>query len=226
MAEKKTAAKTAAKASKPVKAATKSEAKAVKSEAKVSKATVKAQPRLKALYNNELKAKLKKELSLDNINQVPELKKVVVSAGVGKKREDKRFTETVELTLAKITGQKATSRLAKKSIATFKIRKGMGAPVGYLTTLRNDKMYEFVDRLINIALPHVRDFHGVSRKAFDAQGNYNLGLKEQTVFPEITFEDASVLHGLEVTFIIKNGSKEGSYKLLELFGMPFEKEAK
>ena len=176
-----------------------------------------AQPRLKALYNNELKAKLQKELKLTNINQVPELKKVVVSCGVGKKREDKRFTETVELTLAKITGQKATSRLAKKSIATFKIRKGMGAPVGYLTTLRNDKMYEFVDRLINIALPHVRDFHGVSRDAFDAQGNYNLGLKEQTVFPEITFEDASALHGLEITFIIKNGSKEGILKLLELF---------
>ena len=184
------------------------------------------QPRLKELYNKELKAKLLKELELKNINQVPELKKVVVSAGVGKKREDKRFTETVELTLAKVTGQKATSRLAKKSIATFKIRKGMGAPVGYLTTLRGAKMYEFVDRLINIALPHVRDFHGVSRTAFDAQGNYNLGLKEQTVFPEITFEDASVLHGLEITFIIKNGSRKGSLKLLELFGMPFEKEAK
>ena len=210
MAEKKTAA----------------EAKAHKTAKKAVRADAKAQPRLKALYNSELKAKLKEELGLDNINQVPELVKVVVSAGVGKKREDKRFTETVELTLAKITGQKATSRLAKKSIATFKIRKGMGAPVGYLTTLRNDKMYEFVDRLINIALPHVRDFHGVSRTAFDAQGNYNLGLKEQTVFPEITFEDASVLHGLEVTFIIKNGSKEGSLKLLELFGMPFVKEAK
>ena len=209
MAEKKTAAKTET-------------AKATKSVAK----TQSAQPRLKALYNSELKAKLKEELGLDNINQVPELKKIVVSSGVGKKREDKRFTETVELTIAKITGQKATSRLAKKSIATFKIRKGMGAPVGYLTTLRNDKMYEFLDRLINIALPHVRDFHGVSRKAFDAQGNYNLGLKEQTVFPEITFEDASVLHGLEMTFIIKNGSREGSLKLLELFGMPFEKEDK
>ena len=209
MAEKKTAAKTET-------------AKATKSVAK----TQSAQPRLKALYNSELKAKLKEELGLDNINQVPELKKIVVSSGVGKKREDKRFTETVELTIAKITGQKATSRLAKKSIATFKIRKGMGAPVGYLTTLRNDKMYEFLDRLINIALPHVRDFHGVSRKAFDAQGNYNLGLKEQTVFPEITFEDASVLHGLEMTFIIKNGSREGSLKLLELFGMPFVKEDK
>ena len=203
MAEKKTAAKTTAK-----------------------KADVKAQPRLKALYNTELKAKLKKDLGLENINQVPELKKVIVSSGVGKKREDKKFVETVELTLAKITGQAPTSRLAKKSIATFKIRKGMGAPVGYLVTLRNDKMYEFVDRLINVALPHVRDFHGVSRSAFDKQGNYNLGLKEQTVFPEITFEDAAVLHGLEITFIIKNGSKEGSLKLLELFGMPFSREGK
>ena len=189
-------------------------------------AAAKAQPRLKALYNSELKAKLHKERGLENINQVPELVKVVVSSGVGKKREDKKFTETVALTIAKITGQAATSRLAKKSIATFKIRKGMGAPVGYLTTLRNDKMYEFVDRLINVALPHVRDFHGVSRTAFDKQGNYNLGLKEQTVFPEITFEDAAALHGLEITFIIKNGSQEGSYKLLESFGMPFEKEAK
>ena len=183
-------------------------------------------PRLKELYNTKLKKELQKELGLKNINQVPKLEKVVISSGVGKKREDKRFTETVDLTLTKISGQATTSRLAKKSIAGFKIRKGMGAPVGYLTTLRNDKMYEFVDRLINIALPHVRDFHGVSRKAFDKQGNYSLGLKEQTVFPEITFEDASVLHGLESTFIIKNGSHEGSMKLLEAFGMPFEKENK
>ena len=183
-------------------------------------------PRLKALYNDEIAKKLQSELSLSNLHQVPKLEKVVISSGVGKKREDKKFTETVELTLRKITGQEPTSRLAKKSIATFKIRKGMGAPVGYLVTLRNDKMYEFVDRLINVALPHVRDFHGVSRTAFDKQGNYNLGLKEQTVFPEITFEDASVLHGLEITFIIKNGSKEGSTKLLEAFGMPFEKGGK
>ncbi len=193
---------------------------------KKTQSSVKAMPRLKELYNTELKGKLEKELKLKNISQVPELKKVVVSCGVGKKREDKRFTETVAITLAKITGQAPTSRLAKKSIATFKIRKGMGAPVGYLVTLRNDKMYEFVDRLINVALPHVRDFHGVSRKAFDANGNYSLGLREQTVFPEITFEDASVLHGLEITFIIKNGSKEGSLKLLELLGMPFQKEEK
>ena len=183
-------------------------------------------PRLKELYNTELKKKLQKELGLGNINEVPSLSKVIVSAGVGKKREDKRFTETVELTLEKITGQAPTSRLAKKSIATFKIRKGMGAPVGYLVTLRNDKMYEFVDRLLNIALPHVRDFHGVPTTSFDKQGNYSLGLREQTVFPEITFEDSAVLHGLEITFIIKNGSKERSKKLLEMLGMPFEKGAK
>ena len=188
-------------------------------------ADTKYTPRLKELYQKESKT-LQKDLGLENINQIPKLEKVVVSCGVGKKREDKRFTETVGLTLQKITGQAVTARLPKKSIATFKIRKGMGAPIGYLTTLRNDKMYEFVDRLINIALPHVRDFHGVSRSSFDKQGNYSLGLREQTVFPEITFEDAAILHGLEVTFIIKNGSKEGSTKLLELFGMPFEKENK
>lgn len=186
-------------------------------------AETKYTPRLKEEYEKTIKKNLEKELKLENINQVPKLEKVIVSCGVGKKRDDKRFTETVELTLSKITGQATTSRLAKKSIATFKIRKGMGAPIGYLVTLRNDKMYEFVDRLINIALPHVRDFHGVSRKSFDKQGNYSLGLREQTVFPEITFEDAGVLHGLEITFIIKNGSKEGSIKLLEAFGMPFEK---
>ena len=181
-------------------------------------------PRLKSLYHDQIIKNLKKELQIDNINKLPKLEKVIVSCGVGKKREDKHFTETVALTLKKITGQASTSRLAKKSIATFKIRKGMGAPVGYLVTLRNDKMYEFVDRLINITLPHVRDFHGVPAGSFDKQGNYSLGLKEQTVFPEITFEDASVLHGLEVTFIIKNGTKEGSRKLLEAFGMPFEKK--
>lgn len=181
-------------------------------------------PRLKTEYDEKIVKTLMKDLGIKNVNQVPKLEKVVVSCGVGKKREDKRYTETVALTLAKITGQATTSRLAKKSIATFKIRKGMGAPIGYLTTLRGAKMYEFVDRLINIALPHVRDFHGVPKSSFDKQGNYSLGLKEQTVFPEITFEDAAVLHGLEVTFIIKNGTKEGSTRLLELFGMPFEKK--
>lgn len=183
-------------------------------------------PRLKALYNSEIKSSLQKELELENINQVPELTKIVISSGTGKKREDKRYVETVILTIGKITGQAPTSRLAKKSIAGFKVREGLGAPVGYLTTLRGAKAYEFLDRFVNIVLPHVRDFHGVSKKSFDKQGNFNIGIKEQTVFPEISFEDAPVLHGLEITFVIKNGSEEGSRKLLEKFGMPFEKEKK
>ena len=187
-------------------------------------AETKYEARLKTLYNESVAKELKDELKLNNINEVPKLDKVIVSSGVGKKREDKRYTETVELTLTKITGQAVTSRKAKKSIAQFKIRKGMGAPVGYLTTLRGNKAYEFTDRFINIVLPHVRDFHGVSRKSFDAQGNYSIGLKDQTVFPEISFEDSAVMHGIEITFVIKNGSKEGSTKLLELFGMPFEKK--
>ena len=115
-------------------------------------------PRLKALYNDEIVKNLEKDLNIDNINKLPKLEKVIISCGVGKKREDTHFTETVALTLEKIAGQAPISRLAKKSIASFKIRKGMGAPVGYLVTLRNDKMYEFVDRFISIALPHVRDF--------------------------------------------------------------------
>jgi len=184
------------------------------------------EPRLKTLYNTEIKKNLQKELGLENVNQVPEISKIIISSGVGKKREDKRFTEAVVTTIEKITGQKATSRIAKKSIAGFKVRAGMGAPVGYLTTLRGAMMYEFLDRLVNIALPHVRDFHGVPRGAFDKQGNYNFGIIEQNVFPEITFEDSVIAHGLEITIVIKNGSKEGSTKLLEKFGMPFTKEAK
>ena len=183
-------------------------------------------PRLKQEYRERIRAELKDELKLANINQVPELVKVVVSSGVGRNRDDKRYVEFVTSTLAKITGQAAAPRHAKKSIATFKIRKGMGSPLGYLVTLRGAKMYEFVDRLVNVTLPRVRDFHGVPRTSFDAQGNYSLGLPEQTVFPEINFEDSAVLHGLEVTFVIKNGSKEGSLKLLEKLGMPFEKDGK
>jgi len=181
------------------------------------------EPRLKTLYNAKIRQELQKELKLDNINQVPRLEKIIVSSGVGKKRDDKRYVETVQLTLSKITGQTATSRLVKKSIATFKVRRGMGAPVGYLVTLRNNRMYEFADRLINIALPHVRDFRGLSRRSFDQKGNFSLGLKEQTVFPEITFEDAPVLHGLEITFVIKNGSPTSSLLLLEKLGIPFER---
>lgn len=180
-------------------------------------------PRLKALYRNDYVGELQAELNLDNNHQVPVLEKIVVSVGTGKTKEDKRVLETVKNTLAKITGQAPVERLAKKSIAGFKIRAGMGAPVGVNVTLRGDKMYEFLDRLVNIALPRVRDFHGVSAK-FDKSGNYNLGITDQSIFAELSFEETQVVHGLQVTFVFRNGEKNKSRALLEKFGLPFEKE--
>jgi large subunit ribosomal protein L5 len=173
------------------------------------------------LYKTSLVKELQAELGLDNVHQVPKLEKIVVSVGIGKNKDDKRYYETVKNTLTKITGQAPVDRMAKKSIATFKIRAGMNR-VGISVTLRDARMYEFLDRLANVALPRVRDFHGVGVK-FDPRGNYNLGIIDQSVFPELTFEETQVLHGLQVTFQIKNGSAKGSRMLLEKFGIPFEK---
>ena len=181
-------------------------------------------PRLKALYDTTYKKELQAELELDNVHQVPKLEKITVSVGVGKSKDDKRHQETVKNTLTKITGQAPVSILAKKSIAGFKIRAGMGSPVGQSVTLRGAQMYEFLDRLANVALPRVRDFHGVKPKAFDKGGNYSLGITEQSIFPELTFEETQVAHGLQVTFVIKNEDKAHSRALLEKFGIPFEKE--
>ena len=186
------------------------------------KTTVPA-PRLKALYDTKYKKELQAELGLDNVHQVPKLEKIVVSVGTGKKKDDKRHLEIVKNTLEKVTGQAPVTRLAKKSIATFSIRKGMGAPIGVSVTLRGARMYEFLDRLVNVALPRVRDFHGVGAK-FDRGGNYNLGIIEQSIFPELTFEETQVLHGLQVTFVIENEHRDHSRALLEKFGMPFEKK--
>ena len=183
-------------------------------------------PRLKTLYKDKIAKELQSELELTNIHQVPKLEKIVVSVGTGKKKEDKRFQEVVKNTVTKITGQVPVARLPKKSIATFKIRGGMGAPIGYSVTLRGDQMYEFLDRLVNVALPRVRDFHGVGVKGFDKGGNYNLGILEQSVFPELTFEETQILHGLQVTFVIKNEGEAHSRALLEKFGIPFEKKGK
>ncbi len=180
-------------------------------------------PRLKALYSSEYVKELQAELGLDNVNQVPKLEKIVVSVGVGKNKDDKRHYEVVRNTLTKVTGQSPIDRMARKSIAGFKIRAGMNR-VGISVTLRGSRMYEFLDRLVNIALPRVRDFHGVSASAFDKAGNYNLGIVEQSIFPELSFEETQLLHGLQVTFVIKNGNKQNSRALLEKFGMPFEKE--
>ena len=189
------------------------------------KAAVSTAPRLKALYKDVYAKELQAELDLKNVNQVPVLEKIVVSVGTGKNKDDKRMLEVVRNTLARVTGQAPIERLAKKSIAGFKIRAGMGAPVGMNVTLRGARMYEFLDRLVNVALPRVRDFHGVGAK-FDKGGNYNLGLTDQSIFPELTFEEPQLVHGMQVTFAIKNGSKAASRALLEKFGLPFEKEAK
>ena len=180
-------------------------------------------PRLKALYGDTYAKELQAELGLENINQVPKLEKIVVSVGTGKSKEDKRHLEVVKNTLTKITGQAPVEKLAKKSIAGFKIRAGMGAPVGVMVTLRGARMYEFLDRLVNVSLPRVRDFHGVGLK-FDKGGNYNLGITDQSIFPELTFEETQVIHGLQVTIAIKNGSEASSRALLEKFGLPFEKK--
>ncbi len=180
-------------------------------------------PRLKALYDTQYRSELQAELSLANVHQVPKLEKIVVSVGTGKTKDDKRMLETVKNTLTKVTGQAPVERLAKKSIAGFKIRAKMGAPIGVSVTLRGARMYEFLDRLSNISLPRVRDFHGVKAKGFDKGGNYNLGILEQSIFPELSFEETQVIHGMQVTFVIKNEDKAHSRALLEKFGIPFEK---
>lgn len=182
-----------------------------------------ATPRLKALYKDQFVKELQAELNLGNVHQVPKLEKIVVSVGIGKNKDDKRHHEVVRNTLTKITGQHPIDRLAKKSIAGFKIRANMGSPIGVLVTLRGARMYEFLDRLANVSLPRVRDFHGIKAK-FDRGGNYNLGIVEQSIFPELTFDETQHLHGLQVTFSIRNEDPAHSRALLEKFGMPFEKE--
>lgn len=188
-----------------------------------AKAVAVPTPRLKALYDQKYTKELQAELNLDNVHQVPKLEKIVVSVGLGKNKDDKRLQEAVKNTLTKVTGQAPTARLAKKSIAGFHIRAGMGAPIGTLVTLRGARMYEFLDRFINVALPRVRDFHGVGVK-FDRGGNYNLGIRDQSIFPELTFEETQLIHGLQITFTIDRGDKTASRALLEKFGLPFEKE--
>jgi len=180
-------------------------------------------PRLKAFYNDSVVKELQAELGLSNVNEVPKLEKIIVSAGIGKNKDDKHHYEVVRNTIVKVTGQAPVDRMAKKSIAGFKIRAGMNR-VGISVTLRGNRMYEFLDRLVNVTLPRVRDFHGVGAKGFDKGGNYNLGITDQSVFAELSFEETQHIHGLQVTFVIKGGSKEASRALLEKFGMPFEKE--
>lgn len=188
----------------------------------VEKASTSA--RLKTLYNTEYAAALQKELGLSNAQEVPRLEKVVINVGLGRAKDDKKLMEVATNTLRKITGQQPIETTARLSIASFKLREGN--KIGLKVTLRGEKMYEFTDRLINIVLPRLRDFHGVSAKAFDRQGNYSVGLIDQSVFPELTFEETTTTHGLQVVFVIKAKELSHSRALLEKFGMPFEKGAK
>jgi len=181
--------------------------------------------RFKDAYNATYKQELLKELALKNPNQVPKLEKIVLNVGLGKAKDDKKVMEVATNTLRKITGQQPNQTTARLSIATFKLREGN--KIGLKVTLRGDKMYEFMDRLITIVLPRVRDFHGVSKSAFDKQGNYSLGLKDQSVFPELSFEETTTLHGMQINFVINNAKDASQARaLLEKFGMPFEKERK
>jgi large subunit ribosomal protein L5 len=179
-------------------------------------------PRLKTRYNKELVKELMKELELSNPHQVPKLEKIVVNIGLGRALNDKRLMEVATNTLTKITGQAPVQTVAKNSIAGFKLREGN--KIGLKVTLRGDRMYEFTDRLISLVIPRLRDFHGVSNKAFDRQGNYSLGLTDQSVFPELSFEETTLAHGLQVVFVINTNDKAHAKLLLEKFGMPFEKE--
>lgn len=180
--------------------------------------------RLKELYLNTIKKELQQELKLTNEFQVPLLDKIVINSGVGKAKDDKKTIETVINTITKITGQMPVETVAKNSIAGFKLREGN--KIGVKVTLRREKMYEFTDRLINIVLPRLRDFHGVSLKAFDQQGNYSLGIVDQSVFPELTFEETTTSHGLQINFVFRSINPEHSMLLLKKFGMPFSKENK
>lgn len=179
--------------------------------------------RLKNQYLKSIVPELKKELNLKNVHQVPQLEKIVLNVGLGKNKDDKRYHEVVVNTLRKISGQQPIDRMAKKSIATFKIRRGMNR-IGVSVTLRDTRMYEFLDRLVQTVLPRMRDFHGVSNKAFDKSGNFSIGISDQSIFPELGFEDTSTIHGLQINFVITADQPAHAKALLQAFGVPFEKE--
>ncbi len=177
-------------------------------------------PRLKDRYLKQIRPALLKELNRRNIMEVPKLEKIVLNMGVGEATNEPRMLETAMAELASITGQKPAIRKARRSIAAFKVRKG--APIACMVTLRGDRMYEFMDRLFNVAIPRVRDFRGLSPGSFDLYGNYTLGIKDQTIFPEVKLDNVLKVRGMDVTFVIGNSkSADESRELLRRFGMPF-----
>ena len=176
--------------------------------------------RLHEQYSNQIKDAMMKKFEYSNIMQVPKLEKIVINMGVGEAKENKKVLESAVADLEKIAGQKAVVTRAKKSVANFKLREGM--PIGCKVTLRGERMYEFADRLINLALPRVRDFRGVNQNSFDGRGNYALGIKEQLIFPEIEYDKVDKVRGMDIIFVTTANTDEEARELLTLFGMPFE----
>ncbi|MBL0708624.1 MAG: 50S ribosomal protein L5 [Sulfurimonas sp.] len=176
--------------------------------------------RLKEKYLG-LKSELQADLGIANTMQVPSVDKIIISVGAGFAMKDNKLIKNIEDTITKIAGQKATTVIAKKSVAGFKVREGM--PVGIRVTLRGENMYNFLDRLVAIALPRVKDFRGVPRNGFDGRGNYNFGLQEQLIFPEISYDSIMQIHGMNITVVTTADSDKAGFALLEKMGMPFTK---
>ena len=177
--------------------------------------------RLKELYTNEIMDAMTKKFGYKNVMQVPKLDKIVINMGVGEAKENAKLLDAAIADMELITGQKAIATKAKKSVANFKIREGM--PIGCKVTLRGEKMYEFAYRLINLALPRVRDFRGVNPNAFDGRGNYALGIKEQLIFPEVEYDKVDKVRGMDIIFVTTANTDEEARELLKLFNMPFAK---
>ena len=177
--------------------------------------------RLKEMYKNTVFPALKEQFKYENVMQVPKLEKVTLNMGLGEAKENSKILESAVAEIALITGQRPVVTKARKSIANFKVRQGM--PVGAKVTLRGDNMYEFVDKLINIALPRVRDFKGVSKNSFDGRGNYSMGIKEQLIFPEINYDKVDTIKGMNIVFTTTAKTDEEAQALLAGLGMPFEK---
>lgn len=183
---------------------------------------IKIKPRLLGVYRTEIIPGLVKTFSYKNVMQVPKLEKIVVNMGVGAAVADSKVLDEAIKDLETITGQKASVRKAKKAISNFKLREGMN--IGAMVTLRKEKMYEFLDRFINVALPRVRDFRGLSDKSFDGRGNYTLGIKEQIIFPEINVDKVTKVLGMDITFVTTAPTDNEAYELLRSFGFPFRKK--
>jgi len=176
-------------------------------------------PRLKRLYQDEIRERLKEELDCSTVMDVPRVEKITLNMGVGEAKTDAKVLDHAQDQLTTIAGQRAQLRRARKSIASFKLREGM--PVGVKVTLRGDRMYEFLDRLVSIALPRIRDFRGLSTDSFDGRGNYSLGIREQIIFPEVDYDSIDQIRGLDVTITTTAKTDEAGLALLREFGLPF-----